>query len=325
MERASIFYFIYDHQWRFTRWSKSFEVISGYDAKEISRMHPLDFYMGEEKEIMKRKIEKVFSGGSEETTAHLYTKDKRKIPYYFNSHKLTLNGGNYLIGVGIDITERSKAESDLISHLEQVREEERTRIAREIHDELGQQLTGLKMDAAWLSKKIGSGEIAIHEKLVNMISLMDNAVQTIRRIASDLRPSILDDLGLIAALEWQSAEFARRTNVRSIFTSNVSELIVDRQLATGVFRIYQETLTNIMRHAFASRVEARLEKKSADIILTIVDDGKGFDTAIIDGNESLGLIGMYERATRLGITLKVTSEPGTGTQVFLKFPLGSPV
>lgn len=288
-------------------------------------MHPLDFYEGEERKIIQLKIEKVFLEDAEETMAHLNTKDNRKIPYYFNSHKLTLNGGNYLIGVGIDVTERSRAESDLISHLEQVREEERTRIAREIHDELGQQLTGLKMDAAWLSKKIGSGEIAIHEKLVNMISLMDTAVQTIRRIASDLRPSILDDLGLIAALEWQSAEFARRTNVPCDFTSNVSELIIDRQLATGVFRIYQETLTNIMRHAFANHVEAKLEKKLTDVVLTIVDDGKGFDTAIIDGKEGLGLIGMYERASRLGITLKVTSESGNGTCVFLKIPIRIPV
>lgn len=323
-------FYLYDEHGRFSRWNKNFETISGYQAAEISLMHPLDFYDGDEKNLMKTKIEKVFSDGNEEVAAHFYTKDKKKIPYYFNGHKISLNGNDYLIGLGIDITERTRAEQELIAytkeikkltaHLEQVREEERTRIAREIHDELGQQLTGLKMDASWLSKKIGRQETSVHEKLSSMILLMEHTVKTIRRIASDLRPGILDDLGLVAALEWQSTEFEKRTETRCIFKSEVENLNVDWHLATGVFRIYQETLTNVMRHAKATRVEASLTKTKTHIVLSVEDNGRGFDTNT-KSKESLGLLGMRERASMLGITLDIISEIGSGTCVSLKIPL----
>src|SRR5690606_27760286 len=133
-------------------------------------------------------------------------------------------------------------------HMEKLRETERTHMAREIHDELGQQLTGLKMDISWLNKKIITEDEAIKEKLKDTISLIDKTVITVRKIATELRPSILDDLGLIAAMEWQSEEFQKRSEITTKFSSNVSQVMIPTELATGLFRIYQESLTNILRH-----------------------------------------------------------------------------
>lgn len=324
-------FYLYDQDGRFTRWNKNFETISGYTAEEIRRMHPLDFYDEDEKLLMKKKIDTVFTHGREEITAHFYTKDKKKKPYYFSGHKILINGNSYLIGVGIDITERIQAEKELLvyteeikrltAHLEQVREDERTRIAREVHDELGQQLTGLKMDASWLSKKIGKEQTVIHEKLSEMMSLMDHTIKTIRRISTDLRPGILDDLGLVAALEWQSAEFEEQYEIACVFKSEVGDLQTERQLATTVFRIYQEALTNVVRHAQASQVVSIFQRTETHLILTVQDNGQGFNEKQVKSKGTLGLIGMRERAFMVGAELSIMSKKGTGTMVTLQIPL----
>ena len=166
-----------------------------------------------------------------EITAYFVTKDMKKIPYYFNGRRVDFNGVEYLIGVGIDISdrieierklrERSEEIQKLTAHMEKIQEEERTRIAREIHDELGQQLTCLKMDTAWIGKKISQEDKMIQQKLSSMLSVIDDTVKSVRRISSELRPGILDDLGLIPALEWQSQEFEKRTGIKSIYKSHV--------------------------------------------------------------------------------------------------------
>lgn len=324
-------FYLYDEKGVFSRWNKNFEEISGYSAEEIKHMHPLDFYDEDEKLLIKNKIDTVFTHGSDEITAHFYTKDKKKKPYYFNGHKILISGNSYLIGVGIDITERIIAEKELLvyteeikrltAHLEQVREDERTRIAREVHDELGQQLTGLKMDASWLSKKIAREQTAIHKKLAEMTSLMDHTIKTIRRISTDLRPGILDDLGLVAALEWQSAEFEKQYGIACIFKSDVHDLHTERQLATTVFRIYQEALTNVARHAQATEVESTFQQTATHLILMVKDDGQGFDDREVKSKGTLGLIGMRERALMVGAELSIESKKDTGTIVKLQIPL----
>jgi PAS domain S-box-containing protein len=324
-------FYLYDQEGRFSRWNKNFETISGYSAEEISLMHPLDFYDEDEKPLLRKKIDAVFHQGQEDVTAHFYTKDKKKKPYYFNGHKIVINGKSYLIGMGIDITERIKAEKELLvytqeikrltAHLEQVREDERTRIAREVHDELGQQLTGLKMDASWLLKRISPEQVIIHEKLSGMLSLMDHTIKTIRRISSDLRPGILDDLGLVAALEWQSAEFEKQYEIGCVFKSEVGDLQTERQLATAVFRIYQEALTNVVRHARANRVESTFQRTSTGMVLTVRDNGRGFNDNEVKSKGTLGLIGMRERALMVGAELTIESKVGAGTIVKLKIPL----
>ncbi len=324
-------FYLYDEKGLFSRWNKNFEDISGYSAEEIKNMHPLDFYDEDEKLLMKKGIDSVFTHGRDEVTAHFYTKDKKKKPYYFSGHKIVINENSYLIGVGIDITQRIQAEKELLlyteeikrltAHLEQVREDERTRIAREVHDELGQQLTGLKMDASWLSRRISADQTTLHEKLSEMTLLMDHTIKTIRKISSDLRPGILDDLGLVAALEWQSAEFEKQYEIKCDFNSEVGDVETERSLATTVFRIYQEALTNVLRHAQATHVESIFKQTDTHMILTVQDNGQGFNECQIKNKPTLGLIGMRERALMVGAKLNIESKNGKGTIVSLQVPL----
>lgn len=231
-----------------------------------------------------------------------------------------------------DITERKKTElklkqsneqlHQLAAHLQNIRETEQKRIAREIHDELGQQITGLKMDVAWMKKKVNGHETVgfLHEKLDQMTELLDMSVQTVRKISSSLRPSILDDLGLIAALEWQTKEFQKRFSIPIQFTSSEKTLRVDPDIATGIFRLYQESLTNVARHAQATQVTAFLEYRDKHIILSVSDNGKGFDPHLAEAKKTMGLLGMKERVLMMGGNLNFISTPGEGTTVMVSIP-----
>jgi PAS domain S-box-containing protein len=229
-----------------------------------------------------------------------------------------------------DLTEKLKSEvelktsyqhlQDLTAHLQHVREEERTRIAREIHDELGQHLTALKIDASWIAKKITSEDHSIGETLSGMMGLIDDTVKTVRRISSDLRPGVLDDLGLIAAIEWQCVEFERRTAIRSECNVHVIRFAPDRDLATNIFRVYQEALTNVARHSQATKVETLLEERDDYIELIIKDNGIGFNVAESKTRKSWGLVGMKERALMFKGELLIDTKSETGTAIRLRIP-----
>jgi signal transduction histidine kinase len=206
-------------------------------------------------------------------------------------------------------------------YLQSVREEERTRIAREVHDELGQALTGLKMDLVWLGSKLSKDRKILQEKTKIMSAGIDGIIQTIRRIATELRPGVLDDLGLAAAIEWQAHEFQVRTGIQCSVTVAVNESPLDDHLNTAFFRIFQETLTNIMRHAQASRVEVQLKGEKDCLILEVKDYGRGISESEISGTKSLGLLGMRERAALLGGSFDITGIPGMGTCVKVMIPL----
>jgi len=241
------------------------------------------------------------------------------------------NSVEFFIGIVQKIHERKKAEEEikrsheelrqLSSYLETIREEERTNIAREIHDELGQQLTGLKMDASWLNKKIPSDNKVLLDKVSGMITLIDETVKTVRRISTELRPGILDDLGLIDALQWQSNEFEKRTGIACMFQTSFTESPFGKKLSTGIFRVFQETLTNVARHAHASEIKTFLERENEDIILKVHDNGTGFEEAEIKNKKTLGLIGMKERAKMFGGNLTVLSAVGKGTVITLQVPM----
>jgi PAS domain S-box-containing protein len=240
-----------------------------------------------------------------------------------------------VLSINRNITERNRAEEQvkqsreqlraLSAHLQSVREEERTMIAREIHDELGQALTGLKMDLSFLqnglSKAGAAGLSRLTERAMSMSRLIDQTIQTVRRIATDLRPGILDDLGLVAAIEWQAQDFQNRTGINCRFTPGVEDLGLDQDLSTAAFRIFQETLTNVARHSGATEVDVNLNHCDDSLALEITDNGKGISAAEISGSRSLGILGMRERASLLGGELQISGTPGEGTTVTLRIPL----
>ncbi len=177
------------------------------------------------------------------------------------------------------------------------------------------------MDASWLLRKVAAEAQEEREKLSGMIKLIDDTVKIIRRISSDIRPGILDDFGLVAALEWQSSEFERQAGIPCKFTAMVNEDNIEKNLASGIFRVYQETLTNIMRHAHASLVETAITQSGNELVLTIKDNGLGFDPAEIKTKKTFGIIGMKERALMFNGELIVESQKGKGTTIILKVPL----
>jgi signal transduction histidine kinase len=209
---------------------------------------------------------------------------------------------------------------NLSVHLQNIREEERVHIAREMHDELGQLLTCFKMDMVWLGKKTADQADEITQKISGTVALVDEAIRFVRKLASELRPAILDYLGLVAALQWQSDEFVKRFNIETAFHSEIKELEISPLIATGLFRMYQESLTNVARHAQAKRVIATLALNGDQLFLSVMDDGKGFAMNGTGPSKTLGLLGMQERAIMLGGTLEIISAPGKGTSVLIKIP-----
>ena len=185
----------------------------------------------------------------------------------------------------------------LAAHLISIREEERAHIAREIHDELGQVLTGLKMDVGWLAKRLTDPELI--EKTDSMGKLIDSTVQTVRKIATGLRPEMLDDMGIIAAVGWQAKEFQKRTGIRCR-VKLPPEVKLDIDVSTTMFRIFQEILTNVARHSRATRVDIELEVGAEHVALDVADNGVGITDTDMSARESLGLLGMHERALLFG-------------------------
>lgn len=234
-----------------------------------------------------------------------------------------------LIPEGRDVTERKEAEQTveesraqlqrLADGLLMAREEERTTIARDIHDVLGQILTALKMDTAWLGSRVPDAIPALHAKLVAMAALIDDAVATVRRIATDLRPGILDDLGLAAAVEWQVQQF-RQPGIRCAVHTRVAHDALDPLVSTAMFRILQESLTNVARHSRASHATVTLELRGADLVLEVRDDGVGIAPEAASTARSIGLTGMRERAQLVGGDFSISGAGGRGTTVLVRIP-----
>jgi len=209
-------------------------------------------------------------------------------------------------------------------YLQHVREDERIRISRQVHDELGQALTGLKMDLYWLASRLPKQLRAVRDKTKTMSAHIDSTIQTVRRISTELRPGILDDLGLVPALEWQAAEFQKRNGIKCEVVSEVAEPILEEELNTAFFRIFQESLTNVVRHANATRVDVRLWEQDGNLLMEIRDNGRGISESDWTNTRSIGVLGMRERASLLGGELTITGVPEQGTTVRVRIPREQP-
>jgi PAS domain S-box-containing protein len=227
---------------------------------------------------------------------------------------------------GIAVENRQLAEQAraLAAHVESVREEERTAIARELHDALGQMLTALKLDVAWLGRRATGETVAsqlVRDHVTGMSAMIDELVVVVRRMSAELRPVVLDDLGLAAAIEWQAEEFERRTQVECNVRVDVEDRSFEPALSTAVFRVFQEALTNVARHAEAKRVDVRLRRDASWLMLDVEDDGRGITPDQQGSSHSLGLVGIRERARRLGGTATIGRAGAGGTSVSLRVPL----
>jgi PAS domain S-box-containing protein len=263
----------------------------------------------------------------------VYRKDGSTIWISESVRAVRDDGGKILYYEGAieDITERKRAEEELqrtlgqvrtlSRRLEVVREDERTRIARELHDELGVRLTCLKMDLARLQSIMNdASRPKLEEKVLSMIEQVDTTIAAVQGLVAELRPGVLDDLGLVAAIEWQCRDFERRSGIRCLVDSKEEDIPLDSARATAAFRICQEALTNVVRHARAKEIRVHLDKLDRELLLEIHDDGQGILPEKVTDARSLGLMGMRERAAAVGGTLRIVGLPGQGTTVTLRLP-----
>lgn len=235
------------------------------------------------------------------------------------------------IGIQRDITDRHRAAEEiarsreelraLAARLESVREEERTRIARELHDELGQALTGLKLDLAWMERRLNRQQSELVDRCANLLGRLDDVMIAVRRIVTELRPSVLDQLGLADAIEWQAQDFAARTGLALELDIRCESPSPSGAVASAVFRMLQEALTNVAKHANATQVKVALNVEPFSLSLDISDNGRGITRDELRGSHSLGLLGLRERAIALGGSVNVFRDASAGTTVALRLPL----
>jgi signal transduction histidine kinase len=218
--------------------------------------------------------------------------------------------------------EDSQLQLRKLSHsLQSIREDEKTRIAREVHDELGQMLTALKMELFCFEKDLQSNPGCLNEKVESMGGLIDTTINSVRRIATELRPQILDVCGLVDAIKWQARDYQNRTGIRCQLNLAESEVKLNKNLSTSLFRIFQEALTNVARHAKATEIEIALQFEPDDLIMTIQDNGIGIDPEQLHNSDSLGLLGIRERINFWKGRLIINGEPHTGTTLKTYIPL----
>jgi PAS domain S-box-containing protein len=230
-----------------------------------------------------------------------------------------------------DVTERARADEALRRSREELRElsaaahtareQERRRVAQELHDELGQALTALKLDVAWMLGHLSAGSPTLADKLDAMQGQLDATVAATRRISSDLRPLMLDDLGLIPAAEWLAQNFSERTGIPCNLRIRPPDMELAEPHASALYRILQESLTNVARHAEANRVDIAIERIDGALKLTVRDDGRGFSTVEVRTQKTYGLLGLRERTVLLGGEANIASEPGRGTTIEVRIPL----
>lgn len=322
-----------------TSWNHGAELLLGYMATEALGKHISFVYPEEDREFLEQHVlAPVRVKGTHQIEIRRRTKSGALRFAHLSLTLLRNDRGEPIgvIGCSMDITDRKRGEEALLKsrnqlaalaiRVETVREEERGRIALEVHDVLGQALTGLKLDVSWIYKQIlesnGSLERSpILSRLATSQELIDATIRSVREIATTLRPSVLDQLGLEAAIEWQAQEFRHRTGIACTTSISPDHIHVDAQQSTALFRILQEILTNVVRHAHATEVDIRLEETREHVMMQVRDNGTGITAVEQSGAQALGLLGMRLRAQQQSGTFDIHGASGKGTTVTVKIPL----
>ena len=320
-------------------WNRGAERMLGYPVEEALGKHISFIYPAEDREYLEREVlGPVKAKGTHQVEVRRLTKSGvlRVAQLSLTLLKDDTDSPIGIIGYSMDITDRKRGEEALLNsrnqlaalavRLESVREEERTRIALEVHDVLGQALTGLKLDVAWVHKRItesieSARHAAVLARLDSARELLDSTIQSVRDIATTLRPGVLDEIGLEAAVEWQAQEFQHRTGIACDTTIRPRNMALSPEQSTALFRILQEILTNVARHAQATNVDIRLEQSGEQVVLQVGDNGKGISGVEQSGPKAFGLLGMRLRAQQQGGSCDIQGTPGTGTTVTVTIPL----
>lgn len=317
--------YIKDQDGRYRLVNSRYEELFGIKNEEIQGKTDRDIFPGNVVEHIRASDERVFAGMcscqvEERIPQHdgTHTYLSVKFPLYDEE-----GGATGLCAILTDITELKRAQNQLRRLSAKImagQEQERAAIARELHDELGQVLTALRMDAVWLQKRLEDTDLQASARALTLCDLIDKTIDEVRAIALRLRPSVLDDLGLIPALEWYTTDLEKRSGIACIHKHrNVPK--VNDLVATAAYRIAQEALTNVVRHSRATHVEVTLEAQAGLLNLSVVDNGCGFNPMELSEAAVLGLAGMRERAGLAGGTLEIKSRPGKGTQVYCSLPI----
>lgn len=322
-------YIIQDGMFQYVnpRWAAMF----GRTQDEMAPRPVADFIALQDRGTVLGNLDKRISG---EISTIFYDfkglhKDGRLVDIEVQGTRFQYRGRPAVIGVGIDMTDTRLREQEiarsqerlreLSQHLLTVREEQRSQLARELHDVLGGTLTALKMDIGWLKKHTTETKLATRAD--TMMELVCDAIDTVRKISAELRPGVLDNLGLLDAIEWETGRFRERMGIECKLTLQAAPVEIEEAAAIAIFRIFQEALTNIARHAHATRVDIDAGLVDGNLLLCVQDNGTGFDMTAAGKRKSYGLIGMAERARQFGATLEIAGEPGCGTRIMLRYPL----
>jgi len=324
-------FYMYDESGKFLKWNKNFEIISKYNSAEIATMKPLDFYADDEKQLLKEKIDAVFEKGTEEVEANLFTKDKEKIPYYFNGRRSYIDGKPCLVGMGIDISERKKTEESLrvmekeilnqkvqeqkkiTREILKTQETERNYIGRELHDNVNQILAGAKLYLGMAAKK----DETVKKVVKYPLELIDSSINEIRLLTSkNVTP--VRNINLKVLIQKLVNHLNKNTTIKTNFNYIIRNEIIDDELKLNIYRIVQEQVNNIIKHAAPLQVEISLETVGNSIKVVVTDDGKGFD--VNKRRDGIGITNMINRIDSFNGKIDIVSSPGNGSNIRIEIP-----
>ncbi len=326
-------FYVFNAKGHFLRWNRQMEQITGYTAEDMQRINSSDILPPERRVNHWKIVAEILQGNGVEGETELYCKDGRRIPYFFVARGFTWRGQECVVGMGVDMTERNRAEQLAMKYLNEMQqlsarildaqEDERRGLARELHDELGQGLTATLLSLKNLEEKVGTQTLVAQVKHAS--GIITDLTQQVRALSLSLRPSVLDDLGLVAAIRWYIRERVETAGLKVILNidRNIPRMAAMRE--TACFRVLQGVLTNVLRHAKAKSVQVTLHQADGKLVLDIEDDGRGFDVdaarqAAVDG-KSLGLLGIEERVRLVGGTFEIISKPGKGAHAHIEMPM----